>query len=107
MSIEGTQTMPYTSNPYMGKVRRLAVQDVRVRGLSFAAAGRKYGVTRSAVYKWCQRASFDHRELVETQKPLPKCHPNQISDVIRERIVALRAKHHRCAPVIHAHLLQE
>lgn len=99
--------MPYTNNPNMGKVRRQAVQDVRIRGLSFAAAGRKYGVTRSAVYKWCQRASRDHREFIETKKPIPHTYPNQVSDEVVAKIVDLRKKHNRCAPVIHAYLLKE
>jgi transposase InsO family protein len=99
--------MSYTSNPYMGKVRRLAVNDVRLGRLNQAQTARKYGVTRSAVCKWIKRASPDHREFIETLSSKPKSHPNQLSPKIVKRIVDLRKRLKRCAPVIHAHLEQE
>lgn len=97
----------YTSNPYIGKVRRLAVNDVVIRGLSYSEAGRKYGVTKSAICKWLKKASTDHREFIHTLPSRPKSHPNQLNSVIIERIISLRKELNRCAPVIHRHMLLE
>ena len=99
--------MPYTSNPYMGKVRRLAVNDVKYGRLNQAQAARKYGVTRSAVCKWIKRASPDHREFIETLPSRPKSHPYQLDPEVVKRIIELRIRLNRCAPIIHACLQQE
>ncbi len=99
--------MPYVSNPYMGKVRRLAVNDVKFGRLTQADAARKYGVTRSAIHKWIERADPDHRVFIETLPSRPKSHPSQLSEGIVKRIIKLRGELKRCAPVIHAHMKQE
>jgi len=99
--------MPYTSNPYAAKARRLAVNDVIYRGLSLAEAGRRYGVTKSAVCKWMKKAHPDHRVFIHTIPSRPYSHPRQLDTHIVERIVQLRRELKRCAPIIHAHLLQE
>lgn len=99
--------MPYTSNPYAPKARRLAVNLVRVKGMKPAQVARMYGVHRATVGKWLKRASQDHREFVPTQLPRPKHHPNQLPDATVERIVELRNTLKRCAPVIHAHMKNE
>lgn len=99
--------MVYVSNPYMGKVRRLAVNDVKFGRLTQAEAGRKYGVTRSAIHKWIARAHPDHRVFLETLPSRPHHHPSELPEAVIKRILGLREELHRCAPVIHAHLLQE
>lgn len=97
----------YTSNPYIGKVRRLAVNDVIFRGLSYSEAGRKYGVTKSAICKWMKRASSDHREFIHTLPSRPRSHPTQLDPLIIKRIISLRKELNRCAPVIHKHMVLE
>lgn len=99
--------MVYVSNPFMGKLRRLAVNDVKYGRLSQAEAARKYGVTRSAIHKWIKRADPDHRVFIETKSPRPHHHPSQLSNDAVKRIVELRQKLNRCAPVIHAHMVKE
>lgn len=99
--------MAYTSNPYMGKVRRLAVNDVKVRKLSYAEVGRKYGVTKSAVWKWVQRAPKDHRIFIDTLPSRPHHYPDELDPKIVHRILELREQYKRCAPVIHAYAVQE
>jgi len=91
----------------MGKVRRLAVNDVRLGRLAQAQAARKDGVTRSAVFKWLKRASSDHREYIETKLSRPKSHPSQLKPEVIAKIIKLRKQLNRCAPVIHAHLKKE
>ena len=99
--------MVYVSNPLMGKVRRLAVNDVRYGRCTQAEAARKYGVTRSAIHKWLKRAHPDHRVFIETRSSRPHHHPREIPAGTVKRIVELRQKLKRCAPVIHAHLRAE
>lgn len=88
----------------MGKVRRLAVNDVVYRGMSYSQVARKYGVTKSAICKWMKKATPDHREFIHTLSSRPKNHPNQLPEEIIERIIKAREELNRCAPVIHAHL---
>ena len=99
--------MPYTSNPLMGKVRRLAVNDVIFGRLNQAQAARKYGVTRSAISKWMKRATKDHKTFIETLPSKPHYHPNQIHEDVVERVIYWRKKTGRCAPVIRKHLENE
>lgn len=99
--------MPYVSNPLMGKVRRLAVNDVKFKRLTQSQAARKYGVNRSAIHKWIKRADPDHRVFIDTLPSRPHHHPSELSEDIVRRILDLREKLHRCAPVIHAHLTNE
>lgn len=107
MSWEGILTMPYTTNPYLPKVRRLAVNDVRLGRLTQAQAARKYGVTRSAVYKWLEKASSDQKEFIYTLSSRPKSHPNELTKNIINQIIEMRKKFKRCAPIIHAHLVKK
>ncbi len=99
--------MVYVSNPYLGKVRRLAVNDVKFGRLSQAEAARKYGVGRSAINKWIARAHPDHRVFLETLPSRPHHHPSELPPEIVSRILELREELQRCAPVIHAHMVRE
>lgn len=105
-----TPTMPYTSNPYAPKARMIARNDVLHRGLSMAEAGRKYGVTRSAVWKWMKKAKerrINGNSLLWTQSSAPYRHPNMLKPKVVNRIIELRQELKRCAPVIHQHLKNE
>ncbi len=99
--------MSYVSNPLMGKVRRLAVNDVLYGGFTQAEAARKYGVTRSAVHKWIDRAGPSPRGYIDTLPSRPKSHPNQLTPQVVAHIIELRDNLKRCAPVIHAHMLRD
>jgi transposase InsO family protein len=97
----------YTSNPFLPKVRRLAVNDVIYRGLSYSQAGRKYGVTKSAICKWMKKADPDHRVFIDTVSSKPHYHPQELDPLIVKRVIKLRKKYNRCAPVLHAYLKKE
>jgi len=99
--------MAYITNPYVGRTRRDAVNDVRYHGLTQAAVARKYGVVRSTVWKWLKKAPSHNREFINTLPSRPKSHPNQLDVSIVERIIELRLALKRCAPVLHEHLRQE
>jgi transposase InsO family protein len=99
--------MAYTSNPHIARVRRLAVNDVIYRGFSYQQAALKYGVTKSAVWKWMQKADSDHRVFIETKPSRPHHQPSELPPELIAKILGLREKYQRCAPVIHAYLLRE
>src|SRR3990167_4480297 len=99
--------MSYNTNPYAPKARRLAVNDVIFRKLTYSQAALKYGETKATICKWVKRASSDHREFIETTPSRPKSHPNQLPEATINRIVELRKGLKRYAPVLHAHLREE
>lgn len=99
--------MPYTSNPYAPKARRLAVNDVLSGRLTQAQTARKYGVVESTISKWMRRAPRHNNQMIDTLPSRPKYHPNQLPLATVSRIVQLRKRLKRCAPIIHAHLQQE
>lgn len=98
--------MAYITNPYVGKTRRLAVNDVVFRKLTYSKAALKYGVTKGTICKWVRKAGPDHREFINTLPSRPKHHPNQLPESTINRIIDLRTGLGRCAPVLHAHLKQ-
>lgn len=99
--------MAYVTSPYAGKARRLAVQDVRTGRMSVLAAANKYGVHRTTLWRWLQKASPDHRVFIETKKSAPNTHPNALSPELVKRIVAIRKEKNRCAPIVHAQMMRE
>jgi len=99
--------MAYTSNPHVWKARQLAVNDVLVRGFTKAAVARKYGVTRSTVCKWVKRAPKQRNALIYTLPSRPHFHPNSLPLEVVTRVINLRKKTKRCAPVLHTMLKTE
>lgn len=98
--------MSYNSNPYAPKARKQATNYVK-NGLRTAVVARMYGVNRTTLWRWLKRASKHSREFIVTLPSRPKSHPNSVPEVIVKRLVELRLKLGRCAPVIHAHLVLE
>lgn len=102
--------MPYTSNPHASRARMNARNDVVWRGLSCIEAARKYGVTRSTVWRWVKRAkelNIMGNSLIDTLSSCPKHHPRELKPEVVARILELRQDLKRCAPVLHAHLKME
>jgi transposase InsO family protein len=94
-------------NPYIPKVRREAVNKVRLEGWSMREAARHFGISHSTVVRWCKIAPHDGRMNIETQSSRPKTSPRRIDRDIVDRIVEIRHARKRCAEVIHAQLKQE
>lgn len=93
--------MPYTSNPYIAKARRYAVQDVRKGRKTQAEAARHYGVTRSTIHKWLKRADLDHRKHIETRSSAPLHSPNKLPQETIEKILELRKRTGRCSIILY------
>ncbi|MCL4374270.1 integrase core domain-containing protein [Patescibacteria group bacterium] len=98
----------YVSNPFIPKVRRIAVNDVLVRGLTQEEAALKYGVVKSTICKWIKKSqNFYQNEYIDTYPSRPHHHPNELSSDVVKRIIEVRKSVKRCAPIIHAHLIKE
>ena len=102
--------MSYTSSPYAAKARFEAAKLVVKDGMKASQVALMYGVHRATVGKWVKR--FPKRlnqygHFISTLSSAPESHPHQTSEGTVERIIELRRKYKRCAPVIHAHLKME
>lgn len=102
--------MSYSSNPYAAKARFEAAKLVVKQGLRASQVAKMYGVHRSTIGKWVKR--FPRRlnqygHFISTLSSAAKYHPNQLPDEVINKVVNLRIKLHRCAPVIHAHLVNQ
>lgn len=97
----------YVSNPFVPKVRRLAVNDVLSGRLNQNKAAVKYGVVKSTISKWMKRAPVHNVEYIQTQSSRPHHHPHELSPEIVAKIVETRKQLKRCAQVIHAQLVKE
>lgn len=102
--------MPYTSNPYAPKARMQARNDVVSGRLSVQQVAYKYGVNRSTVWRWVKKAKRMHlsgHKYIWTESSNPHRHPNMLKPKVVNRIIELRIKLKRCAPVIHQQLQLE
>lgn len=98
--------MPYTSNPYAPKARKLATNLVKT-GHTKAEVARMYGVHRSTIGKWMKRATKHSLEKIQTKSSAPHNHPNQLPKAVVTRVVTLRKETKRCAQILHVMLVKE
>lgn len=105
--------MSYTSSPYAAKARFEAAQLVVKGGEKIPSVALKYGVNRSTIFRWVKRFPGKTRKLnqyghfISTLSSAPNHQAKQTPQVIVDEIVRLRKKLGRCAPVIHAHLVEK
>lgn len=102
--------MSYTSSPYAAKARFEAAKLVVKDGMRASSVARMYGVHRSTVGKWVKRFPRklnQYGHFISTLSSAPNHHPHQTPEELVERIITLRRKYKRCAPVIHVHLKME
>ncbi|MFA5994253.1 MAG: DDE-type integrase/transposase/recombinase [Parcubacteria group bacterium] len=98
--------MPYTTNPYLPKLRAQAVEMV-VQGQGIRQVARYIGVNPSTVSRWCKKAPLGGTRVIPTESSRPHHHPKELDKDIVKRIVEIRSSHGRCAEVVHRHLLVE
>jgi transposase InsO family protein len=87
-----------------------ARNDVFWGRLTVTQASNKYGVHRTTIWRWVKRAKefkLNGNAFIWTLPSIPKHHPNELRIEVVDRIVELRKKLDRCAPIIHAHLKAE
>lgn len=99
--------MSYVTSPYAPRARRQTVNLVIKEGWSAAAAARHAGVHRSTVGRWLKKAQSLHgRHYIYNVSARPKTSPTALDQRIVNQICVLRRTLRRCAPVLHAHLVE-
>jgi transposase InsO family protein len=99
--------MPYTSNPYAPKARKIAIITLKKEGLTCSEMARRMGVHRSTIGRWLARDTHHYLIPIETKPSRPKFHPRTLDPSVVKRIVELRIELKRSAPVLHEHLITE
>ncbi len=100
--------MPYTTNPYLPKVRAKAVMLVKNKGWSTRKVARHFGVSHSSVVRWLQKSpSTCTIYEIPTLSSRPKTSPRATDEKIIKRILEVRLKRNRCAQIVHAQLKRE
>src|SRR5437660_12907342 len=87
-----------------------ARNDVVYGRLTMQQAACKYGVNRSTIWRWIKKTKRNHlngNTYIWTESSASHRHPNMLKPKVVNRIIELRQTLHRCAPVIHQHLLLE
>lgn len=101
--------MAYTSNPYVGKTRMRARNDVVWGRLTVSQAALRYGVHRTTVWRWIQKAKrlgLNGNCHIETLSSGSPNQPNRLPRKTVKRVIKLRLQTGRCALVLH-HLLNK
>ena len=74
------------------------VRLVRRDGLSVTSSAESLGVSRKTAHKWLGRFEEGGRAALLDRSRVPRSHPNQTSDEMRELVIAVRQKHPRWGP---------
>lgn len=97
--------MPYTTNPYMPRLRRDVAYYVRYYGVR--KASRHFGIPPGTVSKWWKKAQKIGSHPIPTKSSRPKHHPKQLSEEIVRKIVEVRLRTKRTSEVVHQELLNQ
>lgn len=99
--------MPYTTNPYLPRVRMQAAKLVLQSGWSTRQVARHTGYNQSTIVRWAQKARMTNKLVIPTKSSRPHSHPNQLSSEVVQAILYYRHKYRRCAEVIHHFLKRD
>ncbi len=122
--------MAYSNNPNLAKARGNALRAHIMQQVPLCICARKYGVSRSTLYRWKQRwITENHLQISNLNRPsvpvglafkfraarwqIPTCssapntHPRRIAVAIERRILELRKALGRCAVIIREKLRLE
>lgn len=91
----------------MPTVRRDAVRLVCYRGWSIRKVARHIGVEPSTVSRWVKLDPTGGWRIIPTKSSRPNHHPNELSEIIVQRILEIRDEREQCAEIIHWRLAQE
>lgn len=82
------------------------IEEYQRAELDLSELCRLYGVSRKTGYKWLARYEAGGLANLEDRSRAPEAHPNQISEELEQRVVALRVAHPRWGPKKLWHLLE-
>jgi transposase InsO family protein len=97
----------YTTNPYMGKVRRDAVNLVKYRHWSMRKTALRFGVEPSTISRWCSHAYATGWHEIPTRSSRPHTSPNALKKEIVKAIIEKRIGRRRCGQHIYHELKRE
>lgn len=95
--------MPYTTNKNTPAIRRDAARLFR-KGWSARKVGRYFGFHHTAVMKWVAKAKKIGDVPQLTRSSEAHHHPNQLNEIVVEKIVKKRLEHNRYAEAVHHEL---
>lgn len=98
--------MPYTTNPYLPRVRRDAADLVR-RGWGVRQVARYIGVQPGTISKWVEKSKHYGYHPIPTLSSKPKHHPNQLSRELILKIMQKRLLIKRSAEVVQQELVND
>lgn len=97
--------MAYSSNIYLPRVRRNAVNLVLFEGWSCERAARYIGVHRSTVWRWCQHPDAGNRvKLLRTRPSVARSHPWAMPEAVVRLVLRVREELRRCAFIVHGYI---
>lgn len=99
------QSMSYTQNPHMPKVRQEAAHLVIYHQLTVTQVARRFGVGSSTICKWVKRAKRIGSHPIPTRSSRPHHHPHELNAKIIKLIVTQRLSRGRCSEVVHKELV--
>lgn len=92
--------MPYTTNPYLPKLRMEAVRLVQQRGWTMREVARHIRVEPSTVSRWVKLDPTGGWRPIPTQSSRPSHHPRELSREVVSRILELRDERKECAEIL-------
>jgi transposase InsO family protein len=99
--------MAYTTNPYIGKVRRDAVNLVKYRHWSMRKVARRFGVNVGTISRWCKLPFASGWHELPTKSSKPKTSPRSLKKEIVSAIIEKRNGRRRCGQHIYHELKKE
>lgn len=97
--------MPYTTNPYMPRLRRDAALYAYQHGIQ--AASRHFNIPAGTICKWLKKFRKYGNNPIPTQSSRPHSHPKQLSRAVVQKIIDIRIKTKRTSEVVHALVQKE
>jgi transposase len=74
--------------------RRLRILKHALKTGNIRKTCRYFGIARSSFYRWRNAFNVGGESALTNQKPVPKHHPNQLSQEVVDRVLYLRRKYH-------------
>lgn len=97
--------MPYTTNPYLPRLRMQTANLVIKSNWSVRQAARHVSVNPSTVSRWVKKAKMTRLNTIPTESSRPHSHPNELSQNIVSKIIKLRKSRNRCSEVVHQEMI--
>lgn len=99
--------MTYTTNPHLPRVRMEAVELLR-SGWSLRKTAWYFGFPHNTLLNWLKRTP-EYGEygglVIPSRSSRPRHHPNELSQEIISKILAMRAERNQCAEILYHRLL--